>query len=228
MYTVQQIVSAVQRRLPDAPSQTCVLLTNLVHRELLADIPELRLDSLTQNLTSGTGEYNIAEPVFQVLEAYYQTAANTSSQLSPITIEGLNAMVPTWRTDATGTPLYFYLSSNQASANSEVIGLYPVPNTTTSAGYPILKMDISELESSDLTLTSTVFVTLQSPKVYIEGVSYMLAEEIRPQVANAYKAEYMGEIEKARSYVRTRNEMAKNPGIHNIRGASYADRTDVK
>jgi selenocysteine-specific translation elongation factor len=175
------------------------------------------MDAITVNAVASQGEYAIAEPVFQVMEAYWQTASASSTQLTPMTVESLNAMQQTWRTDPPGTPLYFYLSSNQTSGNSEVIGLYPPPAVSTVAGYPILVMQVSELQPADLGLNDTLLVTLHSSQIYVEGVSYMVAIEIRPQLASAFKASYDQEMVKAKKYVETRNEMVKTPGVVNIR-----------
>lgn len=224
--TIQQAISAVQRRLPDAPASVLLQHANTVHKMILVRIPELRRDTVTLSLTSGTREYSIAETVYQVNSAVYQTAASVYSALIPTTPEELDSTTPTWRTDASAAPQYFYLSTNQASGNSEVIGFYPTPNTTTSAGYPSVLMYTSSLQASDLATTDSCLPTLFSSQVYVEGITWLACLEIRPQMANAYHSSFQSELEAELEYVRTRNEGAKTPAQQNIRGGGYQERKE--
>jgi hypothetical protein len=220
-YTIQQVVTLVQRRMPDAQTSALVTYCNTVHRRLLSEIPELRMDTVSLNLVDGTSEYDIAEPVFQVQNVDYVTGAGAATKLAATTLEVLNATRPGWREDPAGTPQEFYLSSNQLSGNSEVIGLYPAPAESTSGSYPVLQMWISELQAADLGLSDTCLITLSSSQVYVEGASYYAALEIRPQMAGAWKSNYEIEVASEKAYVRSRNGDQATPFIQNSRGGNY-------
>ncbi len=215
-YTIQQVISDVQRRFPDAPSASCLVWVNQIHREILATIPELRRDVLSQNVTAGVAEYNIVEPVFQVVQAEYWTSATTVIKLEATTVETLNEVEPGWRAE-TGVPSQFYLTSNQQSGNSEVIGLFPIPNASTSGSYPMVKMYISELEASDLVLGSPCLPTLSSSQVYVEGLSFMVAQAIRKDEAAAYLSSYQSQLKAQELYVATRNSSQDDPYVANSR-----------
>ena len=204
MWTVSQVISEVQRRMPDVTTSQCTTWINLIHRQILSEIPELRMDSVSVNITSGTQEYSIAEPVFQVREAEYVTGAGASTKLSGMTLEELDQQMPGWRNAATGTPQYFYLGSNQASGNSEVIGLVPAPNATTST-YPYVLLQVSEIEASDLTTSSVLPPTIPNARAYIEGVSELAAVQVRQQMAMMYNSTFEAEVQRIKEYVQSRN-----------------------
>jgi hypothetical protein len=222
-YLVSTVIAKVQRRLPDANGTDLLDKVNQIHRHILAEIPELRRDSLTINVTSGTYEYALGETEFQVDSALWITqTGQPNNELLPTNVESLNRSVPQWRTAATATPTQFYISSAQVSgSNSAVLGLYPSPNVSTSGGYPYVQLWGSVLQSSDLTTSDSCLVTLQSSQVYVEGVSFLAAAEIRPQLAGTYKQEFEYQLQLAKKYVRTRNEMLKSVPNKNIRGGGY-------
>ena len=211
VWTVLQVITDVQKRFPDANTTSCTTWFNLVHREICSRIPQLQMDTVTQNLTSGTQEYDIAEYVFQVREVEYVTAANTSTKLEFTTVEILDAVQPGWKDQSTGVPTQYYLASNQASGNSEVIGLFPCPNASTST-YPYIVMQVSDIASSDLTTSATLPPTIPSADIYVEGVSKHAAISLRPTAAMTYNSTYESWIQAVKEYVKTRGAAVKpNP-----------------
>ena len=224
--TINALIAQVQRRFPDAQTPNLLSNANSIHRQILSRIPELRRDTVTLSLVAGQQEYDIAETVYQVNSASYKTGASTTSVVSLMatSVEELDSTSRTWRSDANGPPLQYYLSSNQSTVNSEVIGFYPTPDTTTTGGYPLVLMATSNLQPSDLGLTDTCLVTLASSQVYVEGVSWLAAIEIRPQMVNAYQSAFESEMDRELTYVRTRNEGDKSPSQENIRSGGYGKR----
>jgi len=216
--TIQTVISAVQRRLPDLQSSWALTLADYVHREIMTYIPGLIMTNESSpvlvSLTSGTKEYSISEWVMQIDYATYLTGAGAGTKLLETSVELLNKMDPAWRTEPTGVPVQFYVSSDGTGAN---LGLHPTPATTTSGGYPIVQLFGSQRASTALTNSSTVPPTCLNSLLYIEGISYYAAIEIRPQMAAAFKATYMEQIALNRKYVQTRVEGLKMQKIANIR-----------
>jgi hypothetical protein len=223
IYTVNQVVAQVRRRLPDAEATDLVDKVNQIHRQILSEIPEARRTSLDISVTAGTQEYAIANEFFQVESAYWVTAASGEmNQLAPASVEGLNVNTPKWRTQATGLPKQVYLSAAIISTvQTEVLGLYPAPNVTTAMGYPVVRAFGSMLQTGDLIGGDSTLPTLHSSQVYVEGASYLCALEVRQQLVGMYKAEFEYQLDLAKTYVRTRLELLKGVATKNIRGGGY-------
>jgi hypothetical protein len=228
-YTITTAVANAQRSLPDLQTSRGIDLANQVHREILAYIPELRRDQLTVALTSGTGEYALDETAFQVDNVVYSPSTGSPIQMTPTTVEQLNKSNPTWRTDASAgwttsgeNGPYFYLTNKVVSAANlpvPTIGFYPVPNFSTGT----LTVYLSKLQPADLISTDTCLNGLLSSQIYVEGIRYYAATEIRPDMASAYKAAYAEQLALNRYFVRTRNDPLKDPGeVKNARKGGYS------
>jgi len=221
---ISKVMTEVQARLPDATTARLIILVNRIHRGILAEIPECRKDSLVILLIAGQQEYAITETVFQVDYSTYISAAGAGfgNKLFETNVEALNETSPTWRTDATGVPQQVYLSSAQiAAVNTETIGFVPAPNLTSVAGFPNVTLYGSFLQAADLLSTDTTLVNLPNSQVYIEGVSFLAATEIRPQIAGAFKSEYEYQLQLAKKFVRTRLEGLQDYPRRNVRGGGY-------
>jgi hypothetical protein len=229
-YTIATAVANAQRSLPDLQTSRGIDLANQVHREILGYIPELRRDQYTLSLTANTGEYALTEQSFQVDNVVYTPSSGNPVQLTPTTIEQLNKSNPTWRTDASAAwttsgenAPYFYLTNKVVSAANlpvPTMGFYPVPNFSTGT----LTVYASMLQSADLASSDTCLNGLLSSQIYVEGIRYYAATELRPEMASAYKAAYAEQLALNRYFVRTKNEPLKDPGeIKNARKGGYSN-----
>lgn len=218
-YTITQAVAAAQRTFPDLQTARGVDLANQVHREILAFIPEAQRNLLnTITPISAQGEYSIGEVAFQVdFCVYVNSGAETP--ISGTTVETLDRSATTWRQDAgvasypvDGGVVQFYTSTALISAvNVNVIGFYPKPAFTAGSIF----VYGSQLQAADLPGSSSCLTSLLSSQVYVEGLRYYAATELRPEMAAAFKATYAEALATNRSFIRTRNG--------DVRGASKND-----
>ena len=219
--TITTIVGRVQNRLGDLVTTRGIDIANVVHREILSHIPELRRiphSSPTQiSLTANTKEYSLTEEIMQVDYVHYRTSSSVATKLAEMGVEELNKIVADWRSAAAGTPTQFYLTANATNGGASMIGFHPTPDTSTSAGYPIVEVFGSKAESSALVAGDTISQLLPHSQVYTEGISYYAAHELRPEAAMAYYNTYMAQLEAAKQYVRTRVEGLKSPPFGNVR-----------
>lgn len=213
-YLVSQAIANAQRTLPDLQNSRALDLINQVQREILSEIPELQRNLLTTiTPVSGTGEYSIGETAFQVDLCTYVSAGGAASVISGTTVESLDQQSVTWRKDAAagaypvaGKVVQFYTSSALISAaNTPVIGFYPVPGFTTGSIF----VWGSQLQAADLSTSDTCLITLFSSQIYVAGLVYYGACELRPEIAAAWKASYAEEIAKEIRFVRSRNGMVR-------------------
>lgn len=219
--TISTIVGRVQNRLGDLVTARGIDIANVVHREILSHIPELRRIAHSSptsiSLTASTKEYALTEGIMQVDYVQYRTAAGTAVKLAEMGIEDMNKVVADWRSAAAGTPTQFYLTANSTNGGASMIGFHPTPDTTTSGGYPVAEVFGAIAESSALVAGDTISQLLPHSQVYTEGISYYAAHELRPEAAMAYYNTYMAQLEAAKRYVRTRVEGLKNPPFGNVR-----------
>jgi hypothetical protein len=227
--TVATLIAVAQRTLPDLGTTAATDLINRVHKQILALMPELCRDVVsTVTLVAGTQEYALDDETYQVDSVVWIAdggAANGSLQLGNTSIEYLNAEVPGWRQNpetnwaspaAEATSIDFYITSSYLSSTpTRVIGFNYPPDTATATGS--LNIYQSRLESPPLTLSSEVFGGLYSDQVYVEGLLYYGAREVRPTMASAFMQAYAYEMSMNRMYLRTLNEGMKKPKIKNIR-----------
>jgi hypothetical protein len=182
---ISVLTSDLKEIFPDATTARCERALNLAHADLVARLPELARKTTSTNLTSGTPGYDLAAGTVEVLDAFYQTAVNTAVRLIPMHRDAANREeVDTSGTPfpfaASGTPQKYWVGSNLASANQAdlQITLYPTPNTTTSAGYPVLICHLTSIQT--MASTDTIPEGLAAGSNYYRHRAAMyLAQELR-------------------------------------------------
>jgi hypothetical protein len=212
-YTISQVIAAAQRTFPDLQTTRATDLCNQVHRNILATIPELMRTTLSVTPVSSQQEYSLGETGFQVDHVEYAPASGTDIVVSGTTVEILDKDFPLWRSAAavgsyTGANVQYYISAASiSSVNTKVIGFYPTPGFSTGS----FTLYGSFLQASDLTTSSSCLTTLFSSQVYVEGLRYYAATELRPEMAAAYKAAFAEELAAEKMFVRTSNGDIRGP-----------------
>lgn len=142
MLTVTNVIAAFRRRYPGCDTTTAGLLFDKAYKRLLDKAGFRTRDVTFSSLVDGTREYDWAEADLRVYFATYYVDADNFSILTPTDEDNLRDVNPAWNADDsdTGTPTSFYIASRvDATSNKTgklVIGFNPIPDTTTSAGYP--------------------------------------------------------------------------------------------
>jgi hypothetical protein len=233
-YTLSTVLANVQRSFPELQSVRGYDLINMVHREILAFIPELRRNPLASSITpvNGQGEYSLAsytDTVFQIEHVEYVPGSGATIALSATTVEALNLLNKTWRSDASagsysaagenGPQWYVSTASSGSNQPEIVIGFYPVPGFTSGQ----FNLYTSQLQSADLISTDTTLYGLYSPQVYVAGTCYWAAAELRPEMAAAWKTVFAEELKKNRAFVRSKNGEIRGVSaqMHNPRDGDY-------
>jgi hypothetical protein len=236
-YTLATALANIQRSFPDLQSTRGYDILNMVHREILAFIPELRRNVLAASITpvSGQGEYSLAsysDTVFQIDHVEYVPSSGATVALSATTVEALNILSKTWRSDAAlssysaagenGPQWYVSTASSGSNQPEIVLGFYPAPGFSSGA----FNVYASQLQSTDLVSTDTTLYGLYSPQVYVAGGCYWAAAELRPELAAAWKTVFAEELKKNRAFVRSKNGEIRGASnvMHNPRDGDYPEK----
>ena len=173
-FTVQNVLDDFVEAYPSVTAARQLVLFLRVYREVL-DACGIEEDLQQENLTDGTREYELSyDPIFTRIRAVYYAASSTSSTILPaVSVDYMDRQVDQWRTTTdTGTPDKYYIrwpdSSGVTTEGKLVIGLDPIPDTTTSSGYPIL--NIYGTEYTILAATDKVPSAFPTMQVFVEGM----------------------------------------------------------
>ena len=192
--TVASAITRMRRKFTDISSATALEYLNLVHREILHLIP-LSVVTEAISLTAGTYSYAINENDARVWAAdYFLESGGDPYRLQGTSYEELNKTQTLWRT-LQSQPTRYAIFRN---ADDLVLLLNPVPDTTTSGGYPIVNMYVTRI--TDLTDVGDLPVALRNTDVYVFGALYrwaidMYDQKLVPMLKNLYDEAIRKEID---------------------------------
>ena len=175
------VIASFQRTYPQVSDADGLVLYTEVLLEVLA-LLGIESGSEDKSLTDGTREYELTyDPqILSVRAAYYITDASTAVKLTPVTTDWMDRNSSVWRfTTETGTPDKFYIdaptSASLTTQGKLVIGLDPIPDTTTGATYPFVRVYGPEFEAP--AATSDVPQAITNVRVLIEGMKRNYASD---------------------------------------------------
>jgi hypothetical protein len=195
--TFQTIIDDAQRTFNDMPDATALTLVRDIDRRVLQHIP---LYKATEDITlvAGTREYALNEATVRVWHAEYLEASNSDPEaMQAVQVEWLNQNVSGWRSTSRGRPREYYTDYNLSDL---LIGFNPLPETSTSGGYPTVRCYVSRIRLA-AQLTDTVPKGLTSDEVYKTGIRWLWAQETRLEEAEYWRGLYEKHLaDEARHY----------------------------
>ena len=214
---VSGVIDSAQRAFPYMTDDDGLTLYKEVLLEVLA---LLQIEGGTEDftLTDGTREYEMVynPQILSVRAAYYITAANTATKLTPVTTDWMDRNVTQWRfTTDTGTPDKFYIDSPTSAALTTqgkiVIGLDPIPDTTTGATYPYVRVYGPEYEEP--AATSDVPQSIPNVRVLIEGIKRNYAMDRNVEKYQLYSHTFENELVRCKALIDAQIEDLDEPQI---------------
>lgn len=191
MDTVNQLVTDFQSRFSDVTSAEAIRLANMIHKRILARLG-IRDTSIDISLTAGTREYDLAETAIQIRAAYYVRSATAGDfqQLDETSTDKMDLLDTGWRNRTTQSQprLYFVNSLVNSNTSKKRIGFDPIPDTTTSGGYPKVTLYITQ--HTDLVGADTLPTQVQDSQIYLDGMSWLFAKEQGLADRDEWKVEF--------------------------------------
>lgn len=199
------VLGRAQRLVPDlADTVAGYEYLNKVHRQLIIELP-LRVTSRDVSVTANTSEYALTDAELRVWSAEWVLNANTRYDLRENEVTWLNLNRRGWRdAPAQSRPNEYYIWSN---TTGRVVGLYPTPSVTTAAGYPVLRIHVSEGQT--LTSGDTVLAALQSEDVYVYGMAARYGDDIGHDRTDYFYEKYLDALRAEREFWFGRNVRSK-------------------
>lgn len=172
--TVASVLARIQRRFPDCSDAVATAYVNEVHQDLLRQLP---IVTATEDisLVAGTQEYAYAEATIKIVSAEYFGSATDRHHMFPTDLDHLNNNEPGWRSRGRGRPTRYYLWRD--SSGNGVIGFDPTPVSTTSGGYPLVRLYQTRVET--LTGASNLPEGILSAELYVYGAQRRFALDNR-------------------------------------------------
>ena len=133
------------------------------------------------SLVDGTREYtkdSSTQPIDVIRDAYYITSATEAKKLIPVSVDWMDKYAQAdWRTTTdTSTPVYYYIEAKDDGTVK--IGFHLIPNTTKTAGYPIVTIYGSSYRV--VTTSTDVPGIIPDIRVLINGIKMLHAEDKDP------------------------------------------------
>lgn len=206
--TVTQVIDKFQRHYPECGDTRAGEVFADAHREINLRL-RLRETVVSVNLTDGTQEYDLAATNQLIMSVVYYESATSYWVLDATTIDHLDTLDPGWRlritSDDEGDPTQFYLRQVvDTDTSKQVIGFIPIPDTTTSAGYPIVKVYCHQ--EGTITASETLPASLLSDQIYIYKMCSIYAPEHSPEKTGFWTALYEEEYQRNLIHIKNRIE----------------------
>lgn len=174
-------------------------LFNDSYLEILGEL-EVRNGTIEVLLTAETAEYDLDNSVVRVFEAYYQPSSDPSTWnvLKAISLQQMSATYPGWRAyEPSSQPWNYYLSTAKVGNTSKpTIGFYPVPNTSSSGGFPRVQLFCTVHET--LSGTDDIPPSIPDPHLIGHLMAQRWAFMRQPESYAFYKKAYDDRLQKAK------------------------------
>ena len=123
----------------------------------------------------------------------------------------MDGNVQAWRTTTdTGEPTKFYVEA--VNTNGEVrVGLDPVPDTTTSGGYPVVALYGTTYQA--MLTNETVPSIIPSIRVYVEGMKKLYASDRDPERVGIWDELYRRELHSTLASINNTIEDLDSPRV---------------
>lgn len=192
--TVQSIVDQARIRFKDLTEAQAVIFLNEIYKDAIYDLRVL-VTQENVSLVAAQREYTLSERIVRVWTASYVTASgyNNGMQLNPTSSRALDANKPEWRYMNPGQPQDAYVTVN--SSGQKVLGLDPMPSTSTSGTYPRIELMVSKEPASDLTISDSLPEVIRDRSPWVWGIIAKYSQIRYPeQYENNYQT-YLREYE---------------------------------
>lgn len=208
LFTVASAVEQVRLKYPRLPQDRCVQLLNIIHEEILHEIPVM-LSREVLALTANTRELDLPESYLKIWQCYtYNTSTQTIvKRLRPTSVTNLDVSYPEWEMtvgDASGPVFWYHWADAQGGGR---IGIYPTAATSFLTIADAIYFRVTRRWAA-LDISGYLPEVALSPRIYIYGAMAL--------AANMYDAD---PTEHMRLQALYEQEMARNRAAYEARAA---------
>lgn len=200
---IQKFVLDAQNSFSDLSTTKAIEYANVIHKRLVREL-NLRQTTATINVTASTREYAISALAVEIQTVIWKESATSYWELEPTSITELNLEDPGWMLDLTeGSPTKYYLTPKPTgTTDAQYIGLIAIPDTTTSAGYPSIRVDFSDYTAFTVAgmASEAVPAAVFEPIIYADGIRWQHAKRMHPEKAEFFYLAMMESLQQCREF----------------------------
>lgn len=203
MATLADAITKAQQTYPQLSTARAIVFANVIHNRILTRL-NLRGTTKSVSLTSGTKDYALGAETSRIFTAFYRTSATAVYQLEPTSQERLDLERPLWRESTdTGSPTQYLvrpIKNGSGTGDALMVTLVDTPDTTTSGGYPLLEMWVTD--STAFAATSDDLPgALIDEMVYANGIRMLWAEGNDQAGCAFYEQRYNSDMDRCLSWL---------------------------
>ena len=199
MATVQNAIDYFQEIYPECDETRALRYLNRVNKRLLGRLP-FRNSTEDITLTSGTRKYDLSANTIKIWAAeYIRTSADDDFyHLTERNVDEMDILWPGWRSltnQSSSTPDTYFVDTATSSDSAKMqVGFYPTPPTSTSGGYPKVRLYVTTM--TDYDTTDTVPTDLLDEEVFVAGMCYFWSLRRDKEKNEFWKIRFEEEIHK--------------------------------
>lgn len=180
--TAQKIISLARRHFVGFDDQEALTYLQAVHNKILRLVRVKPDETYDQVLTAGVGSMALDPLISRIWSAAYLSSADEVWPLYPRSVDELDWQTKgIWRSQPNGTPIWYDERAGR-------LVLYPTPSSSTSSGFPIVRLTVQKTEV--LTLSSPLPVAVDEFDAWIYGLCRKYAAEKARDQFPAFEALY--------------------------------------
>lgn len=189
---VSDVVALLKSRFTDLTTNDAITYINMIHRELMGNIPEASKGALDIDIVANQASYSLSSDIVEVQMVICRVGG--SNKLNRTSEDILMEETPNWGSDAAGTPIEFYvvgdLGDPLTNDSTLKIVLHPKPAADLTAGLRVYFTQVQTMIGTD-----TLPGGIATYRVYLEGASYLAMEAMRgPGTGGFYYQMYVNLI----------------------------------
>lgn len=166
MATAQNVIDEIQQFFPDVGETRVLQVLQKADTHIRQQVFLLE-DTESIASVADTREYALDTDILRIWSVRYQESSTaTIKYLEPTSVAELDLTMPTWRNVDSSDPTHFYHRGTK-------VGFYPAPDTTQSAGYPAITLEVAR--SVTLIANSTMAANVPSHDAWLYGSCRELA-----------------------------------------------------
>ena len=197
------VIAKFRAKYPDCSTSDAQVILSDVIKEVYTRM-QVRNKEITLNVTDGTREYALDVDITSIQTVIYKPSSDETGWiiLEATNTDKLDALDPYWRTslDEDDPTKYYITSTTDTDSAKNVIGFIDIPDTTTSAGYPIVA--IQSTHYAALTGSETMPSNLLNDHVLMYGMRYYYSLDRDEKMAEFWENKYEKEIAKNTNHLR--------------------------
>lgn len=165
--TCANVIADARVACPDLADDTDTLRwLNAVHRDLVEEF-RLATTNIDLTLVANTREYALGDQYSGIWSAEYRSSSTAQPiPVEPTSVDELDSEYGAWRDFRSSEPRFFYQYTDAAGA--AVVGFDRLPNTSSSGGYPTVRLYVSIYTA--LTALGSIPASVRDYKVYVWGL----------------------------------------------------------